>query len=218
MSEHQSSRRRSPGWFGDWSSTATHHSPWEDVQGIIFSILMISTGITLFQQLGLITSGIAGWSLVLHYATGGSVGLYFFVLNAPFYILAIWRMGWEFTLKTLAAVTLLSVLTELERHWISFGDVNPIFGAILGGVLIGYGLLGLFRHRSSVGGISILAVWLQDLFNLRAGLTLLAFDIAVFITALFVAPLQDVLYSLFGALALNGFLAINHRVDRYIAR
>ncbi len=208
---------RRPGWFGDWSSTATHHSPWEDAQGILASVLLISLGLSLFQHMGLITSGIAGWSLVLHYATDGPVGLYFFLLNAPFYILAVLRLGWPFTIKTVAAVTLLSVLVELELSWIDFGEVNPVFGAVLGGVLMGFGLLGVFRHRASVGGITILAVWVQDRTGIRAGITLIAFDLAAFATALLVAEWQQVAYSLLGAVVLNAFLAINHRADRYIA-
>lgn len=209
---------RRPGWFGDWSSTATHHSPWEDAQGLFISVMLISLGITLFQQVGLITSGIAGWSLVLHYTTGQSVGLYFFLLNLPFYVLAVLRLGWTFTLKTIASVTLLSVLVELESHWVVFSYVQPMFGAVLGGIVMGFGLLGVFRHRASVGGITILAVWLQDATGLRAGITLFLFDVTVFISALFVADPVLVGFSLMGAITLNALLAVNHRADRYIAR
>lgn len=171
----------------------------------------------MFAQIGLITSGIAGWSLVLHYATGWSTGGFFFVLNMPFYLLAIMRLGWPFTLKTISAVTLLSLLVEAETHLIRLETVDPLFGAILGGVLMGFGLLGVFRHRASVGGITILAVWLQDLTGMRAGVTLFVFDLTVFAAALAVAPWPLVGYSLVGAVVLNLFLAINHRTDRYIA-
>lgn len=208
---------RRPGWFGDWSSTATHHSPWEDAQGIAASVLLLSFGITMFHQAGLITSGIAGWSLVLNYAFGWSTGLNFFLLNLPFYILAILRLGWPFTLKTVSAVTLLSLLVEAEANWITLDYIHPLFAAILGGVIMGFGLLGVFRHRASVGGITILAVWIEDLINLRAGVTLFVFDLVVFGTALFVAPPALVGYSVVGAVTLNIFLAINHRRDRYIA-
>ncbi|MCB9994515.1 MAG: YitT family protein [Hyphomicrobiaceae bacterium] len=214
----QAARAHLPGWFGDWTSTATHHSPWEDAQGIAFSVLLISFGITLFQQLGLITSGIAGWSLVLHYAAGWPVGVNFFVLNLPFYALAIWRLGWGFTVKTVLAVTLLSVLLEAESRWVSIAFIEPAFGAVLGGVLVGFGLLGVLRHRSSVGGVTILAVWIEDMTGVRAGVTLFLFDLTVFGTALFVAPPDLVAYSVLGAVVLNVFLAVNHRRDRYIAR
>ncbi len=193
------------------------HAAWEDVQGIVASVLLIAFAIGLFQKLGLITSGIAGLSIVIHYATGWQTGLVFFFLNLPFYGLALWRLGVRFALKTLAAAALLALLVDMEPNLIVFERVNPVFGALLGGVLMGFGLLGVFRHRASVGGLGILAVLLQDRFGIRAGVTLLLFDLVLFALALLVAPVQLVGISVLGAVILNVFLAVNHRTDRYIA-
>ena len=46
---------------------------------------------------------------------GWSFGPVFFLLNLPFYALAIWRMGWKFTLRTVCAVGLVSLFAELTR-------------------------------------------------------------------------------------------------------
>ncbi len=64
-----------------------------------------------------------------------------------------------------------------------FAYVDPLLGACLGGLMLGFGLLALFRHRSSAGGIGILAVYLQDRFGWRAGLTQLCVDLVVLVTA-----------------------------------
>lgn len=204
--------------FGQRRIDPISHKLWEDILGILASVLLVALAIGLFQKLGLITSGIAGLAIVLHYATGWQTGLVFFLLNLPFYYIAVTRLGWVFALKTFGAVALLSVLVDLQSNLIVFESINPIFGALAGGVMIGFGLLGVFRHRASLGGFGILSVWLQDRFGIRAGLSMLALDIGTFCFAMFVAPWEMVAFSLFGAVVLNIFLAINHRPDRYIAK
>ena len=196
---------------------AYHHSLWEDVQGIIASVLLVALAIGLFQRLGLITSGIAGLAIVIHYASGWQTGLVLFLLNIPFYILAIKQLGWLFAIKTFGAVSLLALLIDLQSSWIVFESINPVFGAIVGGVLMGFGVLGVFRHRGSLGGFGILSIWLQDKWDIRPGMTMMVFDAGTFAFAMFVAPWQLVAFSLLGAVVLNIFIAVNHRTDRYIA-
>ncbi len=196
---------------------AYHHSLWEDVQGIIASVLLIALAIGLFQKLGLITSGLAGLAIVIHYASGWQTGQILFVLNLPFYILAIHQLGWAFAIKTFGAVTLLAILIDLQSSWIVFESIDPVFGAILGGVLMGFGVLGVFRHHGSLGGFGILSIWLQGRLGLRPGFVMMALDSGTFCFAMFVAPWELVAFSLLGALILNIFLAINHRTDRYVA-
>ena len=201
-----------------WASTPTHHSALEDLQGIVLSILLVALSLSIFQQIGIVTAGIAGLALIVSYATGLSVGTLFFLLNLPFYALAILRMGWSFTLKTFAAVTGLSLLVELQPVFYRFERIDPVYGTVLAGVLLGFGLLGMFRHRASLGGVGILALYLEDRFGWRAGLVQMAVDVCILATGLFVLPPGLLALSLVGAVVLNLFLAINHRPDRYIAR
>jgi uncharacterized membrane-anchored protein YitT (DUF2179 family) len=203
--------------LGDWRATATRHSPLEDAQGILTGTVMTALAISIFTQLGLFTGGTAGLALILFYATGWSFGLLFFLLNLPFYYLAVRRMGWPFTIKTFFAVGLLSLLTDVQSRLLSFEFIEPLYGAILGGLLLGFGLLAMFRHRASLGGVGILALYLQDRFGWRAGLVQLVIDLSILALSFTVAEPGAILYSILGAVVLNGFLAINHRTDRYIA-
>ncbi|MEO1550726.1 MAG: YitT family protein [Pseudomonadota bacterium] len=207
-----------PSWFGDWSARADHHAPYEDVQGIVISLVVVALAVAILAEIRLMTSGIAGAALILHHATGVSVGLGFFLLNLPFYILALVQMGWGFTLKTFASVSLLSVAVDLQARFYGFSFIDPFYGAVLAGVLLGFGLLGMFRHRATLGGVGILAIALQERFGTRAGLTLLAFDVVLFALALIWMPPMTVALSLLGAIVLNIILTVNHRPDRYIAR
>ncbi|NDW04837.1 YitT family protein [Jiella pacifica] len=214
-SAETTARRRSR--FGDWSATATHHTPAEDAQAILTGVLLAALGLSILAHLEFLTGGVAGLALIVSYVFGINVGLAFFLINIPFYALAIGRMGRAFTIKTFIAIALLSLVSYWLPLVFSIAYIDPLAGAVIGGLLIGFALLALFRHRASLGGAGILAIYLQDRFGFRAGLVQLAFDMAILVIALFVVDLSAVIFSLVGALVLNGFLAINHRPDRYIA-
>lgn len=203
--------------FGGWQATATRHTPLEDAQGLFTGTVLTALGIAIFAHLGFLTGGTAGLAFIVHYATGWNFGLLFFLINLPFYFLAIRRMGLSFTVKTFVAVAILSVVTAFQPLLFSFGYVERTTGAVLGGLLMGFGLLALFRHRASLGGVGILALYLQDRFKWRAGLTQLCIDLAVLALSFTVADPVAIAFSVLGAVMLNLFLAINHRADRYIA-
>src|SRR5690606_32938052 len=94
--------------------------------------------------------------------------------------------------------------------------IEPLFAALVGGGLMGLGILSLFRHKASVGGINILALYLQDNFGIRAGWFQLGVDAVILVFAFFVLPVDRVLYSIIGAVMLNLIIGLNHRPGRYI--
>ena len=77
---------------------------------VVTGTLFVGLGLALFREAGLMTGGTVGLAFLAHYATGLNFGLLFFCINLPFYLLAWQRMGRRFTLKTLAAVSLLAGL------------------------------------------------------------------------------------------------------------
>ena len=193
------------------------HTAFDDLQALVTGTLFVAMALVLFRHAGLLTGGTAGIAFVLHYATGLPFGAGFFLVNLPFYVLAWQRMGRRFTLKTFAAVALLSALAELLPHWLVLQSVQPLFAALGGGLLMGAGLLILFRHHASLGGLNVLALWLQERRGWRAGHVQMAVDLAILLAAApWVGPLQ-LLLSVLGALALNLALAVNHKPGRYAA-
>ncbi|MDI7862285.1 YitT family protein [Rhizobiaceae bacterium n13] len=198
-------------------STSDRHSLLEDAQAIITGSMLVTLGIALLQSAGLLTGGTPGLAFLIHYVTGASFGLCFFLLNVPFYYFALRRLGLLFTFKTFCAVGLTSLLSGILPRTIDFANVDPLVGAMFGGIVIGAGMLALFRHRASLGGVGILALYLQDRFGWRAGLVQLGFDLAIVACSFFIASPWIVACSIVGAALLNLTLAVNHRKDRYIA-
>ncbi len=134
------------------AAPAVRHSAFDDAQGLLTGTLFVALALVLFRHAGLVTGGTAGLAFIVHYALGLPFGLAFFAINLPFYALAWKRMGPRFTLKTFAAVALLSGLAEAVPRWVVLQSVQPLFAALGGGLLMGAGLLILFRHRASLGG------------------------------------------------------------------
>lgn len=197
---------------------SVRHNLIDNIQGQIFGIIIISFGMSILHSLGLITGQTAGLAFLITYATGISFGIVFFLINIPFYLLAAMRLGFAFTINTLMAVTLISIFTGLLPSFISYNYFNPLVGSVLAGLCIGIGLLGLFRHKSSCGGIGILAIYIQEKTGLKAGWFQLAFDLVLFSSSLFFLKPQLVLYSLIGAAVLNFLVAWNHRKEWYVAK
>ncbi|MFB2566398.1 YitT family protein [Rhizobium sp. IMFF44] len=203
--------------FGVWKTSATRHSWIEDVQGIVSGSLISSLGLFCLSSAGLLTGSTAGIAFLLHYAIGVNFGLAFFVVNLPFFYLSLKQLGPVFTIKTFIAIALTSLLTNLQPVLLNVAHINALWSAVLGGILLGFGLLALYRHRASLGGVGILGIYLQERFGIRAGLVQLAIDLCVLAVAFAVTTPFVVICSVIGAIALNLFVAINHRSDRYIA-
>ena len=191
------------------------HRPFEDVAAMLTGTLMVALGVTFYSTAGLLTGGTAGLALLLGRATGSEFGAAFFAINLPFYYLAVKRMGWKLASRTFLAVLLVSLLSKLAASSISMGHLDPIFAAVTGGALTGIGLLILFRHRASLGGINILALYLQERHNLRAGYVQLAIDALILLASVLVLDLARLALSLLGTCVLNLVLATNHRPGRY---
>ena len=67
--------------LGFWNTTATRHTPVEDVQGIFSGALISALGLYVLASAGLLTGSTAGIAFLLHYAFGINFGLAFFFLN-----------------------------------------------------------------------------------------------------------------------------------------
>jgi len=197
-------------------SAARRHTVFEDAQAILTAALFIALGVAMFARAGLLTGGTAGLAFLIHYATGWRFGVVFFVINLPFYFLALRAMGRAFTVKTFCAIAALSLFSELMPLMLRFESLQPVYAGVMGGFLIGAGLLMLFRHKASLGGINILVLYLQERHGWRAGKVQMAIDCLIVLAAFALVEPWLIAVSVLGAVALNLVVAVNHRPGRYL--
>ncbi len=192
------------------------HRWYEDMLAILTGTLCVAFGVLLYAQARILVGGTTGLALLVHYASGGAFGMLYWLLNLPFYGLGWRKMGLAFVIRTAAAVSLVSLFTTFLPRWVTLSAVEPLFAALFGGVLMGLGLLVLFRHRTGLGGVNILALYLQEHYGWRAGYVQLGLDLAILAGGIWVLPREALVFSVIGAVVVNLGLAINHRPGRYL--
>ncbi len=191
------------------------HSLLEDFFALLCAGLFVAFGLVLFQTQQLMVGGAAGLALLGTFAVNQDFGVLFFLINIPFYFLSWKKISKRFTINTLITVTTISVLSEWLPEFVNITHVNPLFAAIFGGILIGVGMLIMFRHSSSLGGIGILGFYLQQRWGVKAGIFQLVVDSLILFCALFVISWPLIAISILAAICLNTVISLNHRPERY---
>lgn len=122
----------------------------------------------------LLSGGLSGISLIIHYLFNIPVGLLVLILNIPLFILSILKIDKKFTLftgiGTLALSLGLMVTSPLTKVLSSAPDVNRLLYCIYGGVLSGLGLGIVFSNQGSTGGIDIVSVIAKRKYNMDIGM------------------------------------------------
>ncbi|MBE9636789.1 YitT family protein [Salipiger mangrovisoli] len=185
-----------------------------DAQGIAFGILMASLSVVFLKAAGLITGQTAGASVLLSYLLPLDFGVIFLLVSLPFFWLSWKRRGKGFTLRTIAAVVGISITAPLLQGWVSFDHLPPLVAAVLAGASAGAGLIALFRHNASAGGLGVLALIVEEKTGFKTGWFQMSFDALVFLVSCFVLPLELVGYSFVGAAVLNAVIAWNFRIQQ----
>lgn len=193
------------------------HRFYEDVLALFCACVFVSLGVVFFNTHGLLTGGIAGIAIIGTHLSHFSFGEIFFVINLPFYLLAWTKLSKRFTVNTFISVTMVSLMTDYMDSVVTIGQIEPVFAAMVGGMMIGMGLLIMFRHKSSLGGLGILALYIQNRFNLRAGNFGLIMDCTILLSSLMLFDSRVILLSVLGAMFFNILIAVNHRPGRYTA-
>ena len=147
----------------------------------------------------LLTGGITGVALTLRYCTNMPVGLAFFLLNIPIFIVGIKKVDKDFVLYSLLGMVELSVFLIITAPLAPYIQIHDIMlSSITGGALNGIGCGCCFRSRASQGGTDVIATVLKRITGVE--IASLSMFINVFIIGggvlIIGAGLELVLYTL----------------------
>lgn len=158
------------------------------IAGIINSVGVI----LLLSPLNLLDSGISGTALFLDRVTPPYMvmSIFLIVLNVPFYILGIKKLGKEFIAYSLLAIGVYSLFSYLFKSVlpIDFSNGSPFTGndvllsAIFGGLLSGIGSGLVIRMGGAIDGVEVMAVLFAKKLGLSVGTFVMIYNVILYIT------------------------------------
>lgn len=191
------------------------HTHKEDIIAMLTGTFLVAQGVFFLQAGELLTGGTTGLALLMTHFLPWSFGWLYFIANCPFYLLAWRRFGGRFAINSAICGALVSIFTDHLSIFITLSDINRFYCALAGGLLMGLGMLILFRHRASLGGFNVLCLYIQDKYAIPAGHAQMVIDgVILGFSLLFISP-AIILLSIFGAIVLNLVLSMNHKPTRY---
>ncbi|MED2973237.1 MULTISPECIES: YitT family protein [unclassified Fictibacillus] len=162
---------------------------------VLMGLFLTALGTKLLTVSHLTFGGTAGISTLLTFSTGISWGVWFFVINLPFFILSVKRLGISFSVYTLLCISLISLINEFLKIAPSPG-MHPLLIAIASGLIIGTGVVLVLNNGASLGGIHILAVYMDQHLSINRGKTLFLTDFIIVISATLMVGFVHALYSI----------------------
>src|SRR5574344_1434942 len=111
------------------------------IAGVIFIAISINM---FFLKVKIAPGGVSGLATVIYYLTDISVGTIVFVLNIPLFIAGFIAFGKKFSLKTLFATLLLSVVLNYTTFLPQVTE-ELFLAAVFGGMIMGTGMALVFK-------------------------------------------------------------------------
>ncbi|NJB68140.1 uncharacterized membrane-anchored protein YitT (DUF2179 family) [Desulfobaculum xiamenense] len=160
---------------------------------------------------GFISGGIAGLGILLYYLTDAlTPGIWLCVLNIPVFLIGWFAVSRRFFFYSLYGTVAMVFFVDLI-DW-KFPVQDPWLAAMAAGTIFGAGLGIAFRSLGSCGGTDIVAVALNQRYNLRIGTVNFSFNLALFACSMYYLDVDRVLYSLatvfIGAQVMEYFLGM----------
>ena len=152
-----------------------------------------------------LAGGLTGLSLLVYYALPSlPIGLIYFILNIPLFVIGWLFVGRRFFFYSLAGVFIFSAVIFWPYPVFLMEDM--ILNALTAGMITGVGSGLILKSLGSAGGLDILTVILYKKYSIRPGMFILAFNVALMILEILRIPMEMVLYTLIYLFVSNQFM------------
>lgn len=142
-----------------------------------------------------ISGGMSGLALLVYYWTKWlSPGIWYFIINVPIFLIGWVLISRRFFLYSIYGMLALSWAIDQIHFAVPVHD--PMLAAIAGGTIIGAGAGITLHSLGSSGGNDVIAVLLNQKYNIRMGTFFFGFNLLLFSFSLGVLNVDRVLYSL----------------------
>jgi len=173
-------------------------SPLEDLKSLrlknFLMLLLAGTvnacGVTIFiAPVNLYDSGISGTSIFLSQITPLTLSAFLLILNIPLFLFGLKKQGLAFTIYSVFAVLVYSVVAWLINDIlpIDVSIASPLAGqdlllcALFGGIVSGVGSGLTIRYGGAIDGVEVLAVVFAKKLNITVGTFVMIYNLLLYI-------------------------------------
>ena len=124
---------------------------------ILVGCIIMAIGTALFLLPNQLSSGgFSGISTIIYYFLHFPLGTTMLVLNIPFLVWALFKLGKEIVIKSIAGTVLLAVFIDLFEKVPKLTD-DRFLACIYGGICIGIGMALVLKASASTGGTDLIS-------------------------------------------------------------
>ena len=147
------------------------------------------------QPHGFVSGGLFGTAMLIVYGTSTlSIAIWYAILNVPVLLVGWFFLSRRFMLYTIYCIALTTVATQFMNF--DAGISDKTLAAVAVGILCGAGSGIAMRSLGSDGGINIICLLLNQKYNFSVGSFSILYNAFLFMVALPVIKVDNVLYSL----------------------
>ena len=167
------------------------------ILGTIFGALIMAIAVSQFLLPNELSSGgFSGIATITYYLFKIPMGLTIITLNVPLFILAGFKIGKEFFIKSIIGTSSLSIFIDILDKMPAFTD-DKFLACIYGGILTGIGTAIILKSHSSTGGSDLLTNIIKKINSkIQMGYVIVLIDfIIVALNVIFLGKIEIGLYS-----------------------
>jgi len=165
---------------------------------IVIGAAIIAVGFNVFLLPNEVASGgVSGISTILKGLFDWKPGFVQYAFNIPLFIAGVIFLGKQFGARSLVGTLTLPLFVILTSSW-EPATLNPLLGALFGGISVGVGLGIVFRGNASTGGTDLAAQIITKYTGLSLGTSVMLIDGLIVLSAALVFDIEKGLYALIG--------------------
>lgn len=141
-----------------------------------------------------IDGGIIGISMIISHVTKWNLGLLILILNLPFILLALKKMGKMFVVQTAYANIILALSLNFFHSYKVTGDI--LLATVFGGIVLGVGVGLILKNEASLDGTEILSLLVSKKFGCSVGEFIMGLNLFIYLVAGKVFGWESAMYSI----------------------
>lgn len=169
--------------------------------GLIVGSFVMACATALFLLPNKLSAGgFSGLSTICYYLFNIPAGTAMIILNIPLFVLALFRIGKKFVVKSIAGTIMLSLFLNILEKFPALTS-DRFLACIYGGIIMGIGTAIILKVSASTGGSDLLSYVMRSFNNrFKSGDLIIAIDTVIIVISILV--FKEIEIGLYSAIAI----------------